>query len=62
METFHDFGEIKQILYISFNQDGSCFCLGTITGFTIFNTSPLQELHKSGKIITKLKINNYFLK
>ena len=51
MESFHDSTESKQILYISFNQDGSCFCLGTKTGFTIFNTSPLQELHKSGKII-----------
>lgn len=46
-----EFGEIKTILYISFNQDGSCFCLGTITGFCIGNVSPLKELHNSGKIL-----------
>ena len=46
-----DFGEIKTILYISFNQDGSCFCLGTINGFCIGNVSPLKELHNSGKIV-----------
>jgi hypothetical protein len=56
MESFHDSTESKQILYISFNQDGSCFCLGTKTGFFIFNTSPLQELHKSGKTIINYNI------
>lgn len=51
MESNPNYSNIKTILYISFNQDGSCFCLGTINGFSIFNTSPLQELHNSGKII-----------
>ena len=41
--------KIEQILYISFNQDGSCFCLGTTKGYKIYNTLPLQELHNSGK-------------
>ena len=41
--------EINPILCMNFNQDGSCFCLGTITGFCIFNSSPFQLLHNKGK-------------
>ena len=37
--------EIKEIiLHISFNQDGSCFCLGTNKGFIVYNTSTLKKL------------------
>ncbi len=46
-----EFGEIKEILYISFNQDSSCFCLGTVIGFCVVNISPLKELHNCGKYI-----------
>ena len=46
-----DLGDIKTILYISFNQDSSCFCLGTINGFHVFNISPLKALHYNGKNI-----------
>lgn len=42
--------EIKKILYFSFNNDASCFCLGTQTGFSIFNTSPTKELFHGGKV------------
>jgi hypothetical protein len=52
MET-EEFVDIKPILYISINQDSSCFCLGTINGFHVFNISPFKPLHYCGK-----KINN----
>ena len=48
------------ILHIAFNQDGSCFCLGTNKGYLIYNISPLKKLcqreFKDGiKIIEMLK-------
>lgn len=30
------------ILYVSFNQDSSCFAIGTETGFKIYNTYPFK--------------------
>ena len=32
----------EHILYVSFNQDGSCFCVGTENGFMIYKTYPLK--------------------
>ena len=32
----------EHILYLTFNQDGSCFCVGTETGFMIYNSFPLK--------------------
>ena len=51
------------ILHIAFNQDGSCFCLGTNKGYFIYNISPLKKLcqreFKDGiKIIEMLKKTN----
>ena len=34
--------ENENILYISFNQESSCFCVGTETGFRIYNSYPLK--------------------
>ena len=34
--------ENERILYVSFNQDGSCFCVGTETGFRIYKSYPLK--------------------
>ena len=55
---------METILYISFNQDGSCFCLGTNEGFLVYNTSPLKiltdknDLKEGIKIIEMLKKTN----
>lgn len=38
--------EKERILYVSFNQDGSNFCVGTESGFSIFNTYPLKLVAK----------------
>ena len=35
---------METILHIAFNQDGSCFCLGTRKGFIVYNASPVQIL------------------
>ena len=34
--------EEDKILCMSFNQDGSCFCVGTESGFSIYNSYPLK--------------------
>ena len=34
--------EDENILYISFNQESSCFCIGTESGFRIYNSYPLK--------------------
>ena len=54
---------MENILHIAFNQDGSCFCLGTNKGYIIYNISPLKKLcqreFKDGiKIIEMLKKTN----
>ena len=33
-----------KILYINFNQDRSCFCLGTDEGYTIYSTNPFKKI------------------
>jgi len=33
----------NEVLYIGFNQDQSCFAVGTTTGFKVFNCSPFKE-------------------
>ena len=34
----------NEVLYIGFNQDQSCFAVGTTTGFKVFNCSPFKEV------------------
>mgnify|MGYP002626542086 FL=1 len=53
----------EKILHISFNQDGSCFCLGTNKGFIVYNTSTLKkiiqrEFNEGIKIVEMLKRTN----
>jgi len=36
----------KKILYLNFNQDYSCICIGTQNGYIIYNVSPLKEIYK----------------
>ena len=41
----------NKVLYINFNQDNSCFCVGTEEGFLICATSPFKILlSRSNKI------------
>ena len=30
----------KKIYFINFNQDNTCFCIGTDEGYEIYNTDP----------------------
>lgn len=34
----------NEVLYVGFNQDQSCFAVGTTTGFKVFNCSPFKEV------------------
>lgn len=43
------------LLNINFNQDGSCFAIGTEKGFKIFTSSPFKEY--SDRSIHKFKID-----
>ena len=36
----------KNILYLNFNHDYSCICIGTEKGYSIYNVSPFKEIYK----------------
>ena len=36
----------EECLYATFNQDSSCFCIGTKKGFRIYNSYPVRCLQK----------------
>ena len=40
-----------QMLYVTFNQDSSCFAVGTEKGFRIFNSFPFKDNFERSKII-----------
>ena len=44
----------QKILYLSFNQDSTCFSVGTDTGFKIFNTNPFKPNFERGIFFIKL--------
>ena len=35
----------ENILYINFNQDSSCICIGTEKGFHIYNAEPFKNIY-----------------
>ena len=37
-----------EILYLNFNQDASCFYVGTKKGFAIYNISPFTQIVQKG--------------
>ena len=37
--------EENTLLYFSFNQNSSCFCIGTDKGFTIYKSVPLNDYY-----------------
>ena len=40
----------KKILYINFNFDYSCICIGTENGYIICNVSPFKEMYKRSNL------------
>lgn len=44
------------ILYIGFNQDFSCFSMGTERGFKILNTYPYKDTFKRGRLRSLIRI------
>lgn len=50
-------GNDKKILYVSFNQDSSCFSVGTETGFKIYNTNPYKPNFERSNYYINLTIN-----
>jgi len=38
--------ELNNFLYLNFNQDNSCICIGTENGYIIYNVSPFKEIYK----------------
>ena len=46
METSED-----QMLFVTFNQDASCFAVGTEKGFKIFNSFPFKDSFERSKLI-----------
>lgn len=39
----------EQMLFVNFNQDGSCFAVGTEKGFKIFNSFPFKDTFERSK-------------
>ena len=44
----------SEILYLSFNQEGNCFAVGTDIGFKIFNSNPLKLITERSKKQTNI--------
>ena len=40
----------QKILYLSFNQDSTCFSVGTEKGFKIYNTNPFKPNFERSKL------------
>ena len=46
MDLNEENSEKEKCLYATFNQDSSCFCIGTDKGFRVYNSYPLKCLIK----------------
>lgn len=41
----------NKMLYVSFNQDASCFAVSTDKGFQIFSSNPFKETYRRSNFI-----------
>ena len=46
----------EKILYINFNQDNNCFCVGTENGYMIFNAGQYKRIFHRSKVKTLLNL------
>ena len=47
----------EYMLYVNFNQDNSCFAIGTEKGFHIYNTFPYKEIFSRSILHNPLELH-----
>lgn len=50
-----------RMLYVTFNQDSSCFAIGTETGFKIYNVFPFKDTFSRSNSNNNYTLINYII-